>query len=141
MVRAFLTLTLAQQSLNDGNPIPLGYLAVGGALGLTVFTIAAFRRLQRWSITDLETALARQREEVARISGDLETERAVTDVLRGRLTRAEDEARTLRALNAALTQEADALQAEVTRLRWIIEGTEGLRRPLPGAGESPPDGE
>lgn len=120
MVRAVLT--FLAQALPNNDPIPSGWWAVGGALGLTVFTIAALRRLQRWSITDLEAALARQRQEVALARAELDAERRVSADLRARWTAAEDEKRGLRIANVQLNADNQALQTEITRLHGLLRG-------------------
>ena len=100
-----------------GEPIPNGWIAVGGALGLTVFTIAALRRFQRWSITDLESALARARVEVKVARTELDTERSAHTALRVQYVTQEEQVLVLRVAKAALTAENGALQTELARLR------------------------
>lgn len=117
MLAALIASVVGQTGGGGANgPIPLGWYAVGGALSLTFFTILALRRLSRWSITDLEDALARSRVEVRLGRDELDLERAVIDRLRAQCAEKDETIRLLTVANQTLQQENIALQAEVHRL-------------------------
>lgn len=110
---------------SGGEPIPNGWVALGGALGLTASTIWAFRKINRWTVTDLETTLARKDAELAAVRADVEEERATAERLRAEYDAVVEEKRALRMANITLAADLAAAQVELRLRRSTNGGSEG----------------
>lgn len=140
MVADALIGLLAQTS----EPIPSGWLAVGGALGITVTTVMVVRRLERGSIDDLERALERARDEIALRDRQLgeQREQAAKDLVsfRDEIRHAREEIRLVRDENESLRMQlresldsCSVLRRQVHRLQREVQHAEGAAgiAPLP----------
>lgn len=135
VTEALIVLFVLAQSSPASEPVPAGWLAIGGALGITVTTVMVVRRLERGSIDDLERALTRAREEIGLLEQQLDEtrEQASRDVaaFREEIRHAREEVMLVRAENETLrTQLREALDScsvlrrQVHRLQREVHRTE-----------------
>lgn len=124
MVAEALTagIVMVAQNVPSGEPIPTGWIAVTGALGITITTVMVVRRLERGSISDLERALERARDEISLLETQLDETRqqAARDVAAFR-----EEVRQARAEATLMRQDNDSLRGQ---LREALDMCSVLRR-------------
>lgn len=109
------------QLTQSSEPIPTGWLALGGALGITIVAVLMVRRLERGSIDDLEAALVRARQEIDRDVDEARDARAEAAAAQTAATLAQIDATAARRQLVVLNEERERLQRELVEQRLLVD--------------------